>query len=254
MIHPVTTVPRGASAAAMRQSRLVSVADASIALDWFHVRTLCADFSSRGNRPAVQSAVGAGFFGPLQYRPDPSRPGSARPGKGPELALLKWGLIPSWAKDSGIGVKLINARAESLAVKPAFRSAYRRRRCLIPANAFFEWKPIAGRKQPYCVCMADQAPFAMAGLWEHWVDPSGEALDTCTIITTDANSLVGKLHDRMPAILAPGDYAAWLHAGNAPVQELLKPFPPESMLAYPVTLRVNNVKNDDAACLAPLAA
>lgn len=174
--------------------------------------------------------------------------------QGRELALLKWGLIPSWATDPTIGVKLINARAESLAAKPAYRSAYRSRRCLIPADAFYEWKPIAGRKPPYCIRMIDQSPFAMAGLWEHWVDPSGQPLDTCTIITTEANTLVGELHDRMPAILAPGDCAAWLHAGNAQAQELLKPFPPEQMSAYPVTLRVNNVKNDDAECLAALAA
>ena len=173
--------------------------------------------------------------------------------QGRELALLRWGLIPSWAKDPGIGVKLINARAETLADKPAFRSAWRRRHCLIPADAFYEWKPIAGRKQPCCIRMADQAPFAMAGLWEHWVDPSGETVETCTIITTDANTLVDELHDRMPVIVAQGDYGAWLHAGNERAQELLKPFPPEQMSAYPVTLRVNNVKNDDAACIAPLA-
>ena len=175
-------------------------------------------------------------------------------GQGPELTLLKWGLIPSWAKDPTIGAKLINARAETLADKPAFRSAYRRRHCLIPADAFYEWKPLAGRKQPYCIRIADQAPFAMAGLWEHWVNPPGEPVDTCTIITTDANTLVGELHNRMPAILAPADYAAWLDAGNAKAQELLKPFPSDRMTVYPVSLRVNSVKNDDAQCLAPLAA
>jgi len=174
--------------------------------------------------------------------------------QGRALALLKWGLIPFWAKDPSMGVKLINARAETLAIKPAFRSAYRRRHCLIPADAFYEWKPIAGRKQPYCIRMADQAPFAMAGLWEHWVDPSGQTVESCTIITTDANALVVELHERMPVILAQGDYGAWLNAGDPNAQHLLKPFPPEQMSAYPVTLRVNNVKNDDAACIAPLAA
>jgi putative SOS response-associated peptidase YedK len=174
-------------------------------------------------------------------------------GQGRELALHKWGLIPSWAKDPAIGFKLINARAETLADKPAFRSAYRRRHCLIPADAFYEWKPIAGRKQPYCIRMADQTPFAMAGLWEHWANPVGQAVETCTIITTNANTLVGDLHNRMPVILAPDDYAAWLDPGSAKAQELLKPFPPERMTVYPVSLRVNNVKNDDAECLAPLA-
>ena len=175
-------------------------------------------------------------------------------GQGRELATLKWGLIPSWAKDPNIGVKLINARAETLAAKSAFRGAYRRRRCLVPADAFYEWKPIGGRKQPYCIRMADQTPFGMAGLWEHWMNPSGPAVETCTIITTDANALVRDLHERMPVILAQGDYAAWLDAGNAKAQELLKPFPPEQLEIYPVSLRVNNVKNDDAECLAPLAA
>ncbi|HYP67387.1 MAG TPA: SOS response-associated peptidase [Thiobacillaceae bacterium] len=174
-------------------------------------------------------------------------------GQGRELVLLKWGLIPSWAKDSAIGVKLINARAETLADKPAFRSAYLRRRCLIPADAFYEWKHVAGRKQPYCIRMTDHAPFAMAGLWEHWVDPHGQAVETCTIITTNANTLVAELHDRMPVILAPGDYARWL-ARNARAQELLKPFSPEQLTSYPVAARVNNVKNDDAECIAPLAA
>jgi putative SOS response-associated peptidase YedK len=175
-------------------------------------------------------------------------------GQGPELVLLRWGLIPSWAKDPTIGARLINARAETLANKPAFRSAYRRRHCLIAADAFYEWKTVAGRKQPYCIRMADHAPFAMAGLWEHWVNPSGQPLDSCTIITTDANPLVGALHNRMPAILPPGDYPAWLDASHAQAQHLLKPFPPERMEVYPVNPRVNNTKNDDAACMAPLAA
>jgi putative SOS response-associated peptidase YedK len=173
-------------------------------------------------------------------------------GQGRELALLKWGLIPSWAKDPTIGIKLINARAETLVDKPAFRIAYRRRHCLIPADAFYEWKPVAGRKQPYCIRMADQGPFGMAGLWEHWVNPSGQAVETCTIITTDANTLVRELHDRMPVILAPDDYAAWLDAGIAKAQELLRPYPPDQMTVYPVNLRVNNVKNDDVECLTPL--
>jgi putative SOS response-associated peptidase YedK len=174
--------------------------------------------------------------------------------RGRELAQMKWGLIPSWAKDAAIGMKLINARAETLAEKPAFRSAYRRRHCLIPADAFYEWKPVAGRKQPYCIRMADQAPFAMAGLWEHWGDLSGAPLETCTIITTDANRLVGEFHNRMPVILSPRDYATWLDSGNPLAQDLLRPAPAEQMTAYPVSLRVNNVRFDDAACWAPLTA
>ena len=133
--------------------------------------------------------------------------------EGRVLALLKWGLIPWWAKDAHIGAKLANARAESLASKPAFRDAYRHRRCLVPADAFYEWKPVAGRKQPYCIRMRDHALFGMAGLWEHWVAPDGQVVGSCTIVTVDANALVGELHDRMPLILAPADYDAWLGAG-----------------------------------------
>jgi putative SOS response-associated peptidase YedK len=172
--------------------------------------------------------------------------------QGRELAFLKWGLIPSWAKDPAIGSRLINARAETLSDKPAFRNAYRRRHCLVPADAFYEWKAVAGRKQPYCIRMVDQTLFGMAGLWEHWVNPAGIAVETCTIITMDANELVGELHDRMPLIIHPGDYAAWLDTANPKMQDLLKPFPSDQMSYYPVSVRVNNVRNDDAECLTPV--
>lgn len=169
--------------------------------------------------------------------------------QGRELAFLKWGLIPSWAKDISIGAKLINARAETLADKPAFRNAYWQRHCLIPADAFYEWKVIGGRKQPYNVRMADKKLFGMAGLWEHWESPTGEAVETCSIITIDANELVRELHDRMPVIVQPSDYGIWLDSANPRAQELLKPFPSEQMSFYPVSTRVNNVRNDDAGCL-----
>ena len=169
--------------------------------------------------------------------------------KGRELALVKWGLIPSWSRDASIGTKLINARAETLADKPSFRNAFRRRHCLVPADAFYEWKAIGGRKQPYSIRMADRSVFGMAGLWEHWTDPAGETIETCTIITVDANELVGELHDRMPVIIDPDDYSAWLDPTSPKAQELLKPFPSELMSYYPVSTRVNSVRNDDASCL-----
>jgi putative SOS response-associated peptidase YedK len=172
--------------------------------------------------------------------------------QGRELALLKWGLIPSWAKDAAIGTKLINARAETLADKPAFRNAFRRRHCLVPADAFYEWKAIAGRRQPYSIRMADKKLFGMAGLWEHWVNPAGETVETCTIITVNANELVGKLHDRMPLIIQPSDYGAWLDAANPGARDLLKPFPAKLMSYYPVSMRVNSVRNDDAECMEPV--
>jgi len=173
--------------------------------------------------------------------------------EGRELALLKWGLIPWWAKDAHIGSKLANARAESLASKPAFRDAYRYRRCLVPADAFYEWKPVAGRKQPYCIRMRDHALFGMAGLWEHWVAPDGQVVESCTIVTVDANALVGELHDRMPLILAPGDSAAWLGAGTTEAA-LPHAVAAEAMVAYPVSPLVSNARNDDPACLVPIDA
>jgi putative SOS response-associated peptidase YedK len=171
--------------------------------------------------------------------------------QGRELAFLKWGLIPWWAKDAHIGMKLINARAETLADKPAFRDAYRRRHCLVPADAFYEWKPVAGRKQPYCIRLRDDGPFGMAGLWERWKDPSGQLVESCTIVTVDANSLVAPLHDRMPLILASSDYDAWLAAETGAVPPAI---PAEEMVAYPVSPLVSNAKNDVPACLTPIDA
>ncbi len=170
-------------------------------------------------------------------------------GEGRALAWLKWGLIPHWAKDAGIGMKLINARGETLAEKPAFRDAYRRRHCLVPADAFYEWKPVAGRKQPYSIRMRDRSLFGMAGLWERWKDPDGRLVESCTIVTVDANPLVAPLHDRMPLILAPADYDAWLAAETGALPHAV---PAEAMEAYPVNPLVSNARNDVPACLEPI--
>lgn len=164
-----------------------------------------------------------------------------------ELALLRWGLVPSWAKDPSIGNRMINARAETVTEKPAFRSAFRSRRCLVPANGFYEWKRAQGRKQPYYVRMRDGRPFAMAGLWERWQGPSGSAIESCLLVTTQANTLLAPIHDRMPAILSPGDYDSWLSAPGAEGLRLLslfRPYPPEEMAALEVGTRVNNPAND----------
>lgn len=169
---------------------------------------------------------------------------------GRELAMLRWGLIPWWAQDAHIGMKLINARAETLDSKPAFRDAYRHRHCVVPADAFYEWKPVAGRKQPYCILLRDRNPFGMAGLWERWKAPDGQVVESCTIVTVDANALVAPLHDRMPLILAPADYDAWLSAGTATVPHAL---PAEELEAYPVSPLVSNARNDVPACLDPIA-
>ncbi len=171
--------------------------------------------------------------------------------QGREVAFLKWGLIPHWARDPHIGAKLVNARAETLATKPAFRDAYRHRHCVVPADAFYEWKPVAGRKQPYCIRMRDERLFGMAGLWERWKDPSGQLVESCTIVTVDANTLVAELHDRMPLILVPEDYDAWLAAETAALPHAVAA---EAMVAYPVSPLVSNARNDVPACLDPVDA
>lgn len=171
-------------------------------------------------------------------------------------ALLHWGLIPSWAKDASIGHHMINARAEHVAEKPAFRSAFRRRRCIIPADGFYEWRGSAGRKQPYYVRSREHGLFGLAGLYEHWRGPNGPVA-SCTIITTAANALMAPLHDRMPAILDVADYAHWLdpnHPEPTALLPALRPAPVEKMTAYAVGLRVNSVKNDDARLIEPAPA
>ena len=149
---------------------------------------------------------------------------------------------------------MINARAESLAEKPAFRQAFKKRRCLVPADGFYEWQGTPGHKQPWHIGMADDGPFAMAGLWECWRAPEGAMLESYTIITTAANAMVRALHDRMPAIIAPADFSAWLDPANDSPGALLAPYPPDEMRAYPVSRRVNSVKNDDASCAQAIAA
>ena len=176
-------------------------------------------------------------------------------GEGRTGRSLRWGLIPRWAKESGIGSRLINARAETAADKPAFREAFRLRRCLVPADAFFEWEVRDRRKQPWCIRMRDGYPFAFAGLWERWTDPGGGTVDTCAILTTAPNPLVGRFHSRMPVILAAGDYGRWLDPRSKnpeALRPLLAPFPSDRMTAYPVGSLVNNPAHDSPECLHPI--
>lgn len=168
------------------------------------------------------------------------------------LRSLRWGLVPSWAKDSKAGARLINARAETCADRPAFRAAFQRRRCLVPAAGFYEWKRLEGGKQPWWIRLQGGGPLAFAGLWEHWLGPAaGSTLYTFAILTTPANALVAGLHHRMPAILLPAAYAAWLDpdADRPDLEALLAPFPAEDMEAWPVSRRVNNPRNDDPSLL-----
>ncbi len=169
---------------------------------------------------------------------------------------LKWGLVPFWADDAGIGNRMINARAESAADKPAFRQAFARRRCLIPADGFYEWqKRPGGGKQPYRVARRDSAPFAFAGLWERNETAGDGPLETCTILTTEANADLAPIHPRMPVILPAEALSTWLdpQAGRAALQALLRPHPAAPLRAYPVSDRVNAVANDDLALLEEVA-
>jgi len=170
-------------------------------------------------------------------------------GQGRELVFMQWGLVPSWAKEATIGMKLINARSETLGEKPAFRRAYQHRRCLIPADAFYEWKAVAGYKQPYCIRMRDEGPFGMAGLWERWHAPDGEVVESCTIVTVAANALIAQLHDRMPLIVAPDAYETWLRAQSGALPPAV---PAQAMRHYPVSRLVSNARNDVPACLDPI--
>lgn len=170
-----------------------------------------------------------------------------------ECSMARWGLVPSWAKDDRIGARMINARGETVAEKPSFRSAVKNRRCLIPANGFYEWVRTDSGKQPHFVHFADGRPFAFAGLWERWHKGQGAPLDTCTIITTTPNELVADLHDRMPVILPPTRFEEWLEpAPLAPerLQEVLSPHPAEGMESYPVSTYVNKPTNEGPNCIA----
>jgi putative SOS response-associated peptidase YedK len=172
-----------------------------------------------------------------------------------EAVFLKWGLIPSWTKDTSIGAKLINARSETVTEKPSFREAFKKRRCIIPADGFYEWQRTGGRKQPYFFQMRDERPFGFAGLWEKWRGSDGETLQTCAILTTEANEVLSRVHDRMPVIIHPEDYELWL-GGDAReldlVTELLRPYPSSEMVSYPVSARVNNTGNVGADLLTPV--
>ena len=175
-----------------------------------------------------------------------------------EWALVRWGLIPSWAKDPSIGARMINARAETVAEKPSFRAPFKRRRCLVPADGFYEWRKVGKGKQPYYIHMQDGGPFAIAGLWEHWQGADGSELQTCTLLTTEPNDLLAPIHNRMPVIIAPEDYDEWLDVSSegpgflSLLHHLLRPYPARAMDVYPVSTYVNNARNEGEACIAPV--
>ena len=164
------------------------------------------------------------------------------------LARLRWGLVPFWAKDLKIGNQLINARSETIAEKPAFRSAFKKRRCIVPVDGFYEWKKLPKTKQPYLIGRRDKRPFAIAGLWESWTSPEGEVVETCTLLTTESNELIRELHNRMPVILVPRDIDVWLDPARSPedLKQLLSPAPAAEMAMVAVSQRVNSPRVDDA--------
>jgi putative SOS response-associated peptidase YedK len=173
-----------------------------------------------------------------------------------ELSLVRWGLIPSWMKDASAAARMINARSETAASLPAFRDALKSRRCLIPADGFYEWQKNGKSKQPYCFEVNEGELFAFAGLWDRWRDPGGMTLETCSILTTSSNAVTSAVHDRMPVILDPDSYDLWLDPGMrdvAAASDLLKPYPARLMRCYPVSPRINHAANDDEECSAPVA-
>lgn len=172
------------------------------------------------------------------------------------LKAFRWGLVPSWARDETVGSRMINARAETVVEKPAFRQAFARRRCIVVADGFYEWQQRGTAKQPFYVHLKDQRPLGFAGLYEHWKSPDGKMLDTCAIITTSANSLMKPIHDRMPAILDHKAFGAWLDPGADDPQKLiglLRPFDPDQLESYRVGPLVNSPKNDSPECIRRLA-
>lgn len=224
---------------------------------------MCGRFTLFSSEESLARAFGIGGVPelPRRYNIAPTQPVAvvrvAPERRERELALLRWGLVPSWAKDPDIGSRLINARAETAAERPAFREAFRRRRCLIPADGFYEWRGRrGGRKQPFFVRLRDGSLFGLAGLWERWRGEDGGVVESCTVLTTDANAVVAPIHDRMPVIVPPPSYDLWLDpAVREPglLKPLLRPYPAEEMVAYPIDERVNNPRIDEEGLITPAA-
>ena len=222
---------------------------------------MCGRFTLTAD-PAESGGVFDSIDFPERFAPRfniaPSQPVMAVPNDGRHAAdFYLWGLIPSWSTDASMGSRLINARGETLAEKPAFRGSYRHKRCLILADGFYEWKSVPGSKPkvPHYLQLASRTVFAFAGLWAEWHSPDGAVVRSCTVVTTAPNALVASIHNRMPVILRVEDYAEWLDPSpKAPdsLQHLIKPFPAEMMGGFPVSPLVNNPANDRAECVVPI--
>lgn len=220
---------------------------------------MCGRFTLRHSVEAIASAFGLNEVPQLQPRYNiaptqlvstillPPENSNQR-----QFHQLRWGLIPSWAKDATMGARLINARAETVAEKPAFRSAFRHRRCLVVADGFYEWQRQERKKQPFYFRLQNDQLFCFAGLWERWKSPDGEEIHSCTILTTEANDLLRSIHDRMPVILDPKDYDLWLNPvaqNTESLQQLLRPYQAEAMTSYAVSTKVNNPANNIPECI-----
>lgn len=227
------------------------------------IERMCGRFARRSARKVLADWFGVSPDGDVPFEPTyNAAPQSTQPvvrlnrdSGEREFALMRWGLVPSWAKDAKFGYSTFNARAEEVVSKAAFREAMKKRRCLVPADAFYEWQKLTARARvPFALGLRGREPYAFAGLWEKWKPKEGPPLESFTIITTDPNSLVERMHDRMPVILEARDYARWLDPGDPkrPPIDLLRPLTPEKMEAWPVSERVGNVKNDDPALLEPV--
>lgn len=226
---------------------------------------MCGRFTLRSSPAAVAEHFGLDPAGlpdlPPRYNIAPTQPVAAvapsSEGEVRSLALLRWGLVPHWVKDPDDFPTLINARAETAPEKPAFRDAFGSRRCLVVADGFYEWeKPDGGGpKQPYYVRRPDGGPFGFAGLWERWSGGEGRTVDSCTILTTEANELLRPIHDRMPVVLDRAHHDAWLDpaSSRSQLEALLRPAPDDALRAFPVSRRVNSPEHDDPACIEPLA-
>lgn len=219
----------------------LTVPDPDVVAQTFDLQTAPADLTPRYNIAPTQPVA------TIVKNPDGNN----------EFVWMRWGLIPSWAKDPAIGNKMINARAETLSEKPAFRTAYKARRCLVVADGFYEWQKNAdGSKTPYYIRLREADVFGLAGLWEQWKNPeTGELVKSCTIVTGEPNDLIKSLHDRMAVILPRSEYATWLNPKITDVrqlQPLLQPYPAESMVAFPVSPRVNNPRYDAPDLIDPV--
>ncbi len=222
---------------------------------------MCGRFTLTVDPADLQETFADFIFPPLftpRYNIAPSQPVLAIPNDGTKRAdFFQWGLVPSWAKDPAIAAKLINARAETAAEKPSFRGSFKRKRCLIPADGFYEWKKDeeTKAKTPYFIYMKDRKPFAFAGLWDEWHSPDGSLLRTCAILTVSPNELMAALHNRMPLILEARHYADWLNSNSLTATDLsalIQPFPSDKMSAHPVSKLVNSPFNDKPECILPL--